>query len=94
MKAINFLTAVWNRNIEAGAYTILTNEPITPVTLETFGENTVPAFGEIPVGKMAAVYLDNEEGCDLINALRNDYGDAPVAMIVTSKCAVSLFSLE
>lgn len=95
MKATDFITCIWVQGIEASAYTILNNTPDSPVTLKMFGEDATSAYGEIPVGHLAAVYLADEEGLDLANAINKscDSG-APDMLIIADGCAIGLYSLE
>lgn len=94
MKAINFLNTVWSRDINASAYAILTNDPDAPVTCETFGEGATPGYGEIPVGKIAAVYLADRDGADLANALHAEYRNDPDALVIADNKAIGIYSLK
>lgn len=93
MKAIDFLSTVWSRDINASAYSILTSDPDAPVTCETFGEDATQVVGVIPVGKIAAVYLADRDGLDLAAAVLKDYRAGIDALVVADNKAIGIYKL-
>lgn len=93
MKAINFLDTVWSRDINASAYAILTNDEDGIITCATFGEDATPGYGEIPVGKIAAVYMADRDGADLASALYKEYRNSPDALVFADNKAIGIYKL-